>query len=149
MLVQVSFAFTNISWFLSRMSCIFCVIKILVFSSMQFSRYTRMRARLKLESCGMLAFLSDYKFKCIGTQCHDRGSCASEVRIRYFRFTRYPGLPLEVIRQPPALPCRLQHSTIGRPGLNHRVRDGNGCVPWAHRHRKSLSIFLQICGQIL
>ena len=49
-----------------------------------------------------------------------------------------------LIRQPPALPCRLQHSTIGRPGLNHRVRDGNGCVPWAHRHRKSLSIFLQI-----
>ena len=30
---------------------------------------------------------------------------------------------------PPALPCRLQHSTIGRLGLNHRVRDGNGCVP--------------------
>ena len=30
---------------------------------------------------------------------------------------------------PPALPCRLQHSTIGRSGLNHRVRDGNGCVP--------------------
>ena len=41
-----------------------------------------------------------------------------------------------LIRQPPALPCRLQHSTIGRSGLNHRVRDGNGCVPWAHRHRK-------------
>ena len=34
-----------------------------------------------------------------------------------------------LIRQPPALPCRLQHSTIGRLGLNHRVRDGNGCVP--------------------
>ena len=32
-------------------------------------------------------------------------------------------------RQPPALPCRLQHSTIGRSGLNRRVRDGNGCVP--------------------
>ena len=31
--------------------------------------------------------------------------------------------------QPPALPYRLQHSTIGRLGLNHRVRDGNGCVP--------------------
>ena len=39
MLVQVSFAFTNISWFLSRMSCIFCVIKILVFFYMRFSRY--------------------------------------------------------------------------------------------------------------
>ena len=36
---------------------------------------------------------------------------------------------LLLIRQPPALPCRLQHSTIGRLGLNHRVRDGNGCVP--------------------
>ena len=36
--------------------------------------------------------------------------------------------PIE-IWHPPALPCRLQHSTIGRLGLNHRVRDGNGCVP--------------------
>ena len=33
------------------------------------------------------------------------------------------------IRQPPAFPCRLQHSIIGRLGLNLRVRDGNGCVP--------------------
>ena len=33
------------------------------------------------------------------------------------------------IRHPPALPCRLQHSTIGRLRLNRRVRDGNGCVP--------------------
>ena len=31
--------------------------------------------------------------------------------------------------QPPALPYRLQYSTIGRLGLNRRVRDGNGCVP--------------------
>ena len=33
------------------------------------------------------------------------------------------------IWQPPTLPYRLQHSTIGRLGLNHRVRDENGCVP--------------------
>ena len=45
-----------------------------------------------------------------------------------------------LIRQPPALPHRLQCSTIGRLGLNHRVRDGNGCVPQAHRHQKFLSI---------
>ena len=32
-------------------------------------------------------------------------------------------------RHPPALPCRLQHSTIGRLSLNHRVRDGYGCFP--------------------
>ena len=43
-----------------------------------------------------------------------------------------------LIRRPPTLPCRLQHSTIGRSGLNHRVRDGNGCCPWAHRHRNFL-----------
>ena len=41
-----------------------------------------------------------------------------------------------LIWQPPTLPCRLQQSTIGRPGLNHRVRDGNGCVPRTHRHQK-------------
>ena len=42
------------------------------------------------------------------------------------------------IWQPPALPCRPQHSTIGRSGLNRRVRDGNGCVPEAHRHQDGL-----------
>ena len=30
---------------------------------------------------------------------------------------------------PPTLPYRLQYSTLGRLGLNHRVRNGNGCVP--------------------
>ena len=34
-----------------------------------------------------------------------------------------------LIRRPPALPHRLQCSTIGRSGLNRRVRDGNGCFP--------------------
>ena len=37
--------------------------------------------------------------------------------------------PISLIRQPPALPCRLQHSTIGRLSLNHRVRDVYGCYP--------------------
>ena len=43
----------------------------------------------------------------------------------------------KVIWHPPALPCRLQHSTIGRLGLNRRVRDGNGCVPQPHQHQNS------------
>ena len=34
-----------------------------------------------------------------------------------------------LIRHPPTLPHRRQCSTIGRLGLNHRVRDGNGCFP--------------------
>ena len=37
--------------------------------------------------------------------------------------------------QPPAFPCRLQHSILGRLRLNHRVRDGYGCFPQAHRHQ--------------
>ena len=64
-------------------------------------------------------------------------------KVRYLSSYPCSGLPFKVIRQPPALPCRLQHSTIGRLGLNHRVRDGNGCVPQAHRHQKffRLSLF--------
>ena len=51
-------------------------------------------------------------------------------------------------RQPPAFPCRLQHSIIGRFSLNRRVRDGYGCFPEAHRHRKdSLSTFSLITQQ--
>ena len=34
-----------------------------------------------------------------------------------------------IIWRPPTLPYRHQYSTIGRLRLNHRVRDGNGCVP--------------------
>ena len=42
--------------------------------------------------------------------------------------------------QPPALPCRLQHSTIGRTDLHRRVRDGNGCCLRTHRHQTNLSM---------
>ena len=38
----------------------------------------------------------------------------------------------------PSPPHRLQCSTIGRLGLNHRVRDGNGCCPQTHRHQNFL-----------
>ena len=47
-----------------------------------------------------------------------------------------------LIWQPPTLPRRLQRSTIGRFGLNHRVRDGNGCYPKAHRHQKFLDLII-------
>ena len=46
--------------------------------------------------------------------------------------------------QPPALPHRLQCSTIGRFGLNLRVRDGYGCVPKAHRHQESFLLSLRL-----
>ena len=46
--------------------------------------------------------------------------------------------------QPPALPCRLQHSTIGRTDLHRRVRDGNGCCLRTHRHQTNLSMWYNI-----
>ena len=45
-----------------------------------------------------------------------------------------------LIWRPPTLPHRLQCSTIGRSGLYHRVRDGNGCYPWTHRHQKAIGL---------
>ena len=45
---------------------------------------------------------------------------------------------LFLVWRPPALPHRLQCSTIGRLRLNRRVRDGNGCFPQAHRYQKCL-----------
>ena len=56
-------------------------------------------------------------------------------RLSGVRSNRLSYKPLS-IWHPPALPYRLQYSTIGRLGLNHRVRDENGCVPQAHRHQK-------------
>ena len=53
-----------------------------------------------------------------------------------FLCEQVPHLFFSLIRRPPALPHRLQCSTIGRLRLNRRVRDGNGCFPQAHRHRK-------------
>ena len=43
---------------------------------------------------------------------------------------------LFLIWQPPTLPYRLQYSTLGRLGLNLRVRNVNGCFPETHRHQK-------------
>ena len=44
-------------------------------------------------------------------------------------------MPFLMSWRPPALPHRLQCSTIGRPGLNRRVRHGNGCFPRPYRRQ--------------
>ena len=44
--------------------------------------------------------------------------------------------------QPPALPHRLQCSTIGRLSLNSRVRDGYACLPKPYRHQNSFTVSL-------
>ena len=69
--------------------------------------------------------------------CHEDHSSLLSWRLRDSN-SRPPAskagaLPTELsphlIRQPPAFPYRLQYSIIGRLGLNHRVRDENGCLP--------------------
>ena len=65
-------------------------------------------------------------------------SCCSSLPVFIFNFGSGSASVLLFLNwRPPTLPHRLQCSTIGRPGLNHRVRDGNGCCPWTHRHQKS------------
>ena len=54
---------------------------------------------------------------------------------------------IPIIWRPPALPHRLQCSTIGRLRLNRRVRDGNGCFPQAHRHQKYVIKLLSLITQ--
>ena len=46
------------------------------------------------------------------------------------------------LRQPSTLPGSCPPSTIDRLGLNRRVRNGNGCVPQAHHHRRCFVCFL-------
>ena len=75
-------------------------------------------------------YSSDKKQSFFNSTSHDSGD--GEIR------TLDPLLARQVLSQlsytpinwhPPTLPYRLQYSTIGRLGLNHRVRNGNGCVP--------------------
>ena len=61
-----------------------------------------------------------------------------------FLYEQVSHLFFSLIRCPPALPHRLQCSTIGRLRLNHRVRYGNGCLPQAHRHQKDYPSFWQL-----
>ena len=81
--------------------------------------------------------------------------CAKLVTDHYqsshVRKTPYIKSPITFLKiwQPPALPYRLQYSTIGRPGLNHRVRDGNGCVPQTHRHQKIVSHSVTVSSCLL
>ena len=46
------------------------------------------------------------------------------------------------LRRPSTLPGSCPPSTIDRLGLNRRVRNGNGCVPRAHHHRRCFVCFL-------
>ena len=73
-------------------------------------------------------------------------SCCSSLPVSMIKlFSRQRiCLFLFLIWRPPTLPHRLQCSTIGRLGLNRRVRDGYGCVPQTHRHQNVIISFWQL-----
>ena len=82
-----------------------------------------------------LWYFKIFQYSVFKVQCTDFHPCDWAWEDSNFRPHAYQACALTGwatspwIRQPPALPYRLQHSTIGRLGLNHRVRDENGCVP--------------------
>ena len=48
--------------------------------------------------------------------------------------------PFKKSWRPPTLPHRLQCSTLGRSGLNCRVRDENECYTRTHRHQEFVEV---------
>ena len=85
-----------------------------------------------------------YNLVCILYTMGLNGLEPSTSRLSGVRSNQLSYNPLSVffflIWQPPTFPHRFQCSIIGRISLNHRVRDGNGCFPYAHRHQK-FSVF--------
>ena len=71
------------------------------------------------------SYLSTVLFSLVGLN----GLEPSTSRLSGVRSNQLSYNPVYKIWQPPALPRRLQRSTIGRLGLNHRVRDVYGCFP--------------------
>ena len=96
-------------------------------------------AHLKHMMCGKLAWLNIICFRCISSEAawDDKRSLAYRTCVSLGHFCVFGTLVFYIniqlssfqIWQPPTLPHRLQCSTIGRLSLNHRVRDGNGCLP--------------------
>ena len=79
--------------------------------------------------------------------------CSSHAKHGFIDWNNSPSgrvVSIKYVWQPPALPCRLQHSTIGRTDLHRRVRDGNGCALRTHRHQTDLSMkmYLQPFGKL-
>ena len=88
--------------------------------------YYNSSSRLIRVSIGLIDYL-------LAPPCFRQGSLSNAcVYIQQM----FPSVLFFLIWRPPALPHRLQCSTIGRLRLNRRVRDGNGCFPQAHRHQK-------------
>ena len=117
--------------------------------SIQFSRYGRRIAGMHLWRFARHQHSGTYSWELIpGCSSHAKHSdvifeeaCAL---LRSYELPHRTEKLLQYIKnvwQPPALPYRLQYSTIGRTDLHRRVRDGNGCCFRTHRHQTDLSMF--------
>ena len=124
--------FKNINLSINILGCL--IIKYLYNFSfgMQFSRYIMQRISLQMR-------LKDSNFNIFHPfqRNTDVISISLRFKLRSMRcaiflnsnFALLVLIKKNMWRHPPTLPYRLQYSTIGRLGLNHRVRNGNGCVP--------------------
>ena len=118
---------TDVLSVIRNLKCFFCFIQNL--SSLVKPAYLNSSSRLIRVSTGLY---DSY----LAPSCFRQDSLSNAC----FIFIRLPACCFLLIWRPPALPHRLQCSTIGRLGLNRRVRDGNGCVPQPHRHQKCFSL---------
>ena len=112
----------NFSCFWPENKCFF----LLLLFSMQFSRYKPW----PLHRTGHIFFWTLFVrfFRYCFIPNGDKGIRTLDPLLARQVLSQLSYTPIE-IWQPPAFPCRLQHSIIGRLSLNLRVRDVYGCFP--------------------
>ena len=114
-----------------------CFSFVFVFLSVTWNGYlrsTKFSHRYRLTSLRFAKYVHTrfkFHFRLFSSSVHSMGLSGLEPptsRLSGVRSNQLSYKPF-LIWQPPALPHRLQCSTIGRLWLNHRVRDGYGCFP--------------------
>ena len=114
-----------------------CIVFTMHYLFIRLSRFfitVRSRVPQELGSCCSSSFLSKQPSVIRRPRFFSSGFWSKSLLGRYKKENLY-----KKVWHPPILPYRLQHSTVGRTGLNRRVRDGNGCGPCAHRHQTNLT----------
>ena len=97
---------------------------------MKFSRY------IGLQNVSCEFSLHSFVLDCIKQSYHAGSFLLASYHCLMTFILKQPSLLFSKIRQPPTFPQGRPCSILGRIRLNLRVRDGYGCFPYPHRHRK-------------
>ena len=113
---------------------LYCMRQTHIFSDWHFISHWKQKAHFSSSITGKTSYHNSTSLLIGLTPVHQFSSFTvlfpTELTYRcLFLYEQATHLFFSLIRRPPALPHRLHCSTIGRSGLNRRVRDGNGCFP--------------------